>query len=227
MKERRITKRCLLASIFVLGLSVTEIAAQAVEERQDAVGDIPIAADGAPEETLPEEGDGTIDSGNETAVPGPSETEGNGTSTDFFPETDPPTLPPTTASGCYDNFDAVYYHISNDDNLFLQKKFVICPGTIIDLGFLVPGVGIEKGQTPIIPRSNTEIICGEDGRVENNCLVRGGDFALIAVPVFFRQDLTVNNVLIKGLTFEGQAQYISFMAVPGDIVFEDCIFRVS
>ena len=218
--------------MFVLGLSITETVAQ-VEERQDAVGDVPIASDGAPEETFAEE-DGTIDAemnnGNETAVPNPSETEGgagNDTSSGFFPETDPPTLPPTTASGCYDNFDAVYYHISNDDNLFLQKKFVICPGTIIDLGFLVPGVGIEKGQTPIIPRSNTEIICGEDGRVENNCLIRGGDFALIAVPVFFRQDLSVNNVLIKGLTFEGQVQYVSFMAVAGDIVFEDCIFRVS
>lgn len=137
------------------------------------------------------------------------------------------TFPPTTEEGCYTTLDAIYFLISDDDKLFQQKKFVICPGTVLEIGFLVPGVGIDQGQAPIIPRSNTEFLCGEDGKSENNCIIKGGDFGVIAVPVFFRQDLSVNNVQIKGFTFEGQVQYAAFVATAGDISFIDCIIRVS
>lgn len=137
------------------------------------------------------------------------------------------TFPPTGEGGCYTTLDAVYTLIADDDNLFQQKRFVICPGSVIEVGFLVPGVGIDQGQAPFIPRSNTEFLCGEDGKSENNCIIKGGDFGLIAVPVFFRQDLSVNNVQIKGFTFEGQVQYAAFIASPGDISFIDCIVRVG
>jgi hypothetical protein len=137
------------------------------------------------------------------------------------------TMPPTGEGGCYYSLDDVYFLISDDDVLFQQKRFVICPGSVLDVGFLVPGVGIDQGQSPLVPRSNTEFLCGEDGKSENNCVIKGGDFGLIAVPVFFRQDLSVNNVLVKGFTFEGQVQYAAFVATAGDITFEDCVFRVS
>ncbi|CAB9508393.1 expressed unknown protein [Seminavis robusta] len=138
-----------------------------------------------------------------------------------------PTLPPTSEDGCYTTLDAVYYVISDDDKLFQQKRFVMCPDSVFDVGFLVPGIGIDKGQAPIVPRSNTELLCGEDGKSTNNCIIRGGDFGLIVVPVFFRQDLAVNNVVIKGFTFVGQVQYAAFVASSGDIRFEDCVFRDS
>ena len=137
-----------------------------------------------------------------------------------------PTFPPSTADGCYTTLDAVYALISDDDKLFQQKRFVICPGSVMEVGFLVPGVGIDQGQAPLIPRSNTEFTCGEDGKSDNNCIIKGGDFGLIAVPVFFRQDLSINNVQIKGFTFEGQVQYAAFVASAGDIAFIDCIIRV-
>ncbi|CAB9502731.1 leucine rich repeat [Seminavis robusta] len=136
-----------------------------------------------------------------------------------------PSFPPSSEGGCYNNLDAIFYLISDDDILFQQKRYVVCPGTIVDVGFLVPGVGIDQGQTPLIPRSNTEFLCGEDGKSENNCIIRGGDFGLIGVPVFFRQDLAVNNVNVSGFTFMGQIQYAVFMATAGDITFNDCIFR--
>ena len=217
-------KRLLQTAILLLGLAITEIVAQ--DDRQDATGDIPLETDGPADETMEDamdmdmnmteapslEGDDMMDMGNAS-----------------FPTVSPtiPTMPPSSQDGCYDNLDAIYFLISDDDKLFQQKRYVICPGTVMDVGFLVPGTGIDKGQAPIIPRSNTEIICGEDGKVENNCILRGGDFAVIGVPVFFRQDLSVNNVLIKGFTFEGQVQYAAFLAVPGEIAFENCIFRVS
>jgi hypothetical protein len=136
------------------------------------------------------------------------------------------TMSPTTIDGCYTSLDAIYDVIRDDDKLFEPKRFVMCPGTVVNVGFLVPGVGIDKGQTPIVPRSNTEFLCGEDGKSENNCTILGGDFGVIAVPVFFRQDLTVNNVQVKGFTFVGQVQYASFIAVHGSIDYYDCVFRV-
>ena len=122
--------------------------------------------------------------------------------------------------------DDIYALIADDDKLFEQKRFVICPGTIMDIGFLVPGVGLDQGQAPMIARSNTEYLCGEDGKSENNCVLRGGDFGMIAVPVFFREDREVNNVKVSGFTFKGQVQYGAFLAMPGDVSFLDCIFRV-
>ena len=60
----------------------------------------------------------------------------------------------------------------------------------------------------------------------NQVKEKGGDFGVIAVPVFFRQDLSVNNVQIKGFTFDGQVQYAAFVATAGEIDFIDCIVRV-
>ena len=128
---------------------------------------------------------------------------------------------------CFTNMTEIY-EITRDDSLLnVPKRFVICPGTTVNLARLVPGEGFTDGQSPIIPRSNTEYLCGEDGASKNNCKLVGGDFGVIAVPVFFRQDTQVKNVKIKGFTFKGQKQYHSFSAYPGDITFEDCIFKVS
>ncbi|CAB9520705.1 expressed unknown protein [Seminavis robusta] len=137
------------------------------------------------------------------------------------PSSTPVTIPPTTEEGCYSSLTAIY-DASSFDSL---QRFVLCPNTTIDVGFLVPGIGFDKGQPPLVPRSNRQYLCGEDGKAENNCVIRGGDFGLIAVPVFFRQDLYVNNVTISGFTFQGQVQYSVFGAVAGDISFHDCVFK--
>lgn len=129
--------------------------------------------------------------------------------------------------GCYQSSDHIFSIIQRDDLLFTQKRFVMCPGTVMNVGFIVAGVGVNQGNAPIVARSNTEFLCGEDGKPENNCIFRSGDFGVVAVPIFFRQDLSISNVIIRGFTFEGQNQYSFFTASPGDIMIQDCIFRVS
>jgi hypothetical protein len=193
-----------LLALVLLGMTITPVTAQNISEEildEDVGVDV-------------DEIDDTLFSGNGTnmTVPAPAPTD--------------KTMPPTSADGCYTSLDAIYSVISDDNKLFEPKRFVMCPGTVVDIGFLVPGVGIDGGEVPIVPRSNTEYLCGEDGKSENNCTIRGGDFGLIAVPVFFRQDLTVNNVQIRGFTFVGQVQYGAFIAVHGNIDFFDCVYRV-
>lgn len=203
----------------VFGQNDTELEAPATDDEVDAEMDMDMEGDdmgGNETEVEPEM---------EEPMDDLADDAGNMTAPTLAPTA--PTMPPSTADGCYDNLDAIYILISNDDTLFQQKRFVICPGSVMEVGFLVPGVGIDQGQSPLIPRSNTEILCGEDGKSTNNCIIKGGDFGLIAVPVFFRQDVSINNVQIKGFTFEGQVQYASFIASPGDIAFIDCVFRDS
>ena len=76
------------------------------------------------------------------------------------------------AQDCYDNLDDVFDDISDDTKLNTTKRYVLCPNTVFDLGFGLPGaVGIENGQKPLTPRPNTEYSCGEDGewRVGTTC----------------------------------------------------------
>ncbi|CAB9530178.1 expressed unknown protein [Seminavis robusta] len=129
------------------------------------------------------------------------------------------------AQDCYDNLTSIYEEIGDDSKVDEPKRFVLCPNTIFDAGFLVPGEGITGGQFPLIPRSNTEYSCGEDGSSANNCIIRGGDFGMMSVPIFFRNDQAVDNVVLKGITFERQEQYGIFLGMPGDIIYEDCIVR--
>lgn len=164
--------------------------------------------------------------------------------TDDIPDMPPPGVPPgippempigqnntqaptVTEEGCYATTDDIFILISDDDKVFSPKRYVLCPNTVIDIGYLEFGVGFSGGQAPLIPRSNTEFLCGEDGKPENNCVIKGGDFGVLGIPVIFPQDNSLNNVVIRGFTFEGQAQYSIFVGTTGNIRLEDCIFRVS
>jgi len=219
MLSQGMMERFLLVAMLLLSIALHEIGAQE---------NITVASDAATEEILLQDEpdilatDGEIEA-EDTLMPITNEINLNSSANGTQLTTSVVT---TTPEGCYTSLDDIFEVISDDDKLFQKKRFVICPGTVMDVGFLVPGVGIEKGQSPLIPRSNTEFLCGEDGSSENNCVIRGGDFGVIVVPVFFRQDLSVNNVLIKGFTFVGQVQYAAFLASQGDITFEDCITKV-
>ena len=105
------------------------------------------------------------------------------------------------------SLDAVYLLISDDDKLFQQKTFVICPGSVMEVGFLVPGVGIDQGQAPIVPRSNTEYLCGEDGKSENNCIIKGGDFGVIAVNVL-KNKYVYFIFITKNPRFESRSHFL-------------------
>lgn len=137
------------------------------------------------------------------------------------------TMPPTSPDGCYTSMNDILYVIADDNKLFTEKTFVLCPNSVIDVGYIVPGEGIKNGQAPLVPRSNSKFLCGDDGKSENNCILRGGDFGLAVIPVIFDQDTAVNNVVIRGFTFEGQKQHSFYGIMAGSIRLEDCIFRVS
>jgi len=142
-------------------------------------------------------------------------------------------LPVMKETGCYNNLDEIF-EISEDDRLLEEtKKFVLCPHTTYEVGqYRCSGesddmtCGIMNGQKPLVPRSNTIIQCGEDGLVSNGCIIKGGDWGLITVPLLYEHDYETSNVLIKGITFEANELFSIFFGLPGkNVVVDDCIVR--
>lgn len=131
------------------------------------------------------------------------------------------------AQECYDNLDTIFDELgSADTDLEAEKLFVLCPNTVFEVGALVAGETVG-GQFPIVPRSNTIISCGEDGSSANNCILRGGDYGVFAFGSVFFGDEEATNVVIRGLTFEGQTQSMAAVQQAGDFTFDDCVFQNS
>ena len=83
---------------------------------------------------------------------------------------------PTFPYECYwTNYEMIGAQLGNPD----QRQFVMCPGMHTKIGTMEdPANGntnITNGDLMMmILRDNVEIRCGEDGRVENNCVLDGG-----------------------------------------------------
>lgn len=86
-------------------------------------------------------------------------------------------------------YDMMIYAQSTPD-----LKYVLCPHTVFDMGS--PADGVEQLEFPISPLvSNTEILCGSDGKLVNNCTLVGG-----VTQIYFVDYLVVENITFSGLT---------------------------
>ena len=111
-----------------------------------------------------------------------------------------------------------------------NREYILCPDTVYEVG-IGQGGNIVDGQFPIVVRSNAHVKCGEDGSSANNCVITAGQFAVFLNTYDFFGDLSMDNVIIQGITI----QDISFAGdVPiacqhnrGSIEFRDIIYRVS
>jgi len=140
-----------------------------------------------------------------------------------------PTVAPTPfevpATGCYTDLNKVASRVAAK-NPFQTETFTLCPNTVYKIGFLGAGGVTEDGFPALVLRQNTRYICGEDGKSSNNCVITGGQFQLLSTYNSFNAEVK-RNVLLKGITFQnGQSAGALFVA-PGDVIVEDCIFRVS
>jgi len=154
--------------------------------------------------------------------------------TTVLPSDKPSMLPteiplPVIKDTCYDNLNEIYDIIEDDRLLQTMKKFVLCPNTVYNVGRLRGNEtfwGIVDGQYPLIPRMNTIFQCGQDGSVENNCVIKGGDWGMISVPLLYSEDYDTSNVLVKGITFESNELFSIFWGLPGtNVTVDDCIVR--
>jgi hypothetical protein len=112
-----------------------------------------------------------------------------------------------------------------DDSIL--RKYILCPDTEfqVALNFAQDGSPLD-GQYPIpVGRPNIHVLCGQDGKSENNCrLVRG--LVHVGIVDEFGAGTPAHNTLLQGITFF-RAQSVNVIAmIAGTIEIRDCIFEV-
>ena len=144
-------------------------------------------------------------------------------------QTREPTSPPEiTFDGCFDNLSDIYVLERGQEDVSIRRRYVLCPGTRYDLGFVDDQGEVISGQRMIQLRPNVIYQCGDDGKRSNGCVLNGGDFGVASFyEVFPGISETVENVVIEGLTFQSQQLFSVVLEAAGDITFLDCAFLVS
>ena len=153
--------------------------------------------------------------------------------------------PPVLPSVDYDCFDSTAEFLqAQQDGPREQILFIFCPNTEIIIGTIANIYNNDtrfiNGEPPImVIRSNVEVRCGLDGRVENNCVLRGGVTQVIFQPIvpgperfqLIRSELA-DNVTIRGMTFTGVIDVDPFLggssaslSNAGNVLMVDCLWE--
>jgi hypothetical protein len=109
----------------------------------------------------------------------------------------------------------------------VERTYIMCPDTVYMVGDFIAGniPPFSGGDAFFQPRPNVRIICGEDGSSANNCTIIGGTVHVAASTIVSMTE-SPTNVVFQGLTFADTSRYSFWGNMPGDITFNDCIFKV-
>lgn len=112
-----------------------------------------------------------------------------------------------------------------------NRSYTLCPNSIFTIARLdYSNTPINTTGSSAIPiRPNLEIKCGVNGSRVNSCFVYGGDVQVDATGYFGISNgtsLSVENVIISGVTFTDSWGYSVWATRPGNMTFRDCEFRV-
>jgi len=137
------------------------------------------------------------------------------------PSPAPSSLPTTE---CYTNTTILHNDMLNRGATDSKTRtYILCPNTVFQIGTVTIG-GVEGGDFPLTFRSNTIVQCGEDGAVENNCILTGGNH-LIEFSAGNIFDFFAENVIVRGLILENAISNAIIIGRKGDLLLEDCIIR--
>ena len=166
-------------------------------------------------------------------------------STETASETEPPTevseTPPVEGEGtepppqqsngnehCFDNLSDIRSLERHVVDVSVQRKYILCPDTVFDLGHVDADGNIVDGQMPIQLRPNVIYQCGEDGLRSSNCILKGGDFGVMSFyGVYDGIYETVHGAELHGLTFESQERFTAVLKAAGEVSFVECAFVVG
>jgi hypothetical protein len=130
-------------------------------------------------------------------------------------------------ASCFDSLDPIRVAedaLEDDSEL---RTYVLCPETVFRIAKVFNQDGSPKnGQYPLVlGRSNIHIMCGDDGKSENNCVLKGGLFH-VGFYDEYETGTAVTNALVQGLTFQDAKNTNVLAENEGDISLRDCIFKV-
>lgn len=136
-------------------------------------------------------------------------------------------LVPTACGQCLTTIAAVKLRDQYTDTS-LPRTYNLCPNTVYQVGTFVAGdiPPFSGGDAFFTPRPNVQVLCGDDGSSANNCTIIGGTVHVAASTIVGMTE-PPTNVVFSGLTFAETNRYSFWGNMPGDITFNDCIFKVS
>lgn len=118
-------------------------------------------------------------------------------------------------------YDMLSQRIGQEEDVEnVEFKYVLCPHTEFRMGSDFNDGG-EQNQFPISPlASNTQILCGTDGKLKNNCTLAGG-----ISQIYFVDYIITENVTFSGITMtknEGVVIY-AHGNMRSSAVFKECL----
>lgn len=129
------------------------------------------------------------------------------------------------ATQCITNLDEIA-DMEKKANLSQQRTYDLCPNRKYNVALLDLNNNFVKGQRPISAGPNMRVRCGNNGRLENNCVIQGGHLH-IDVTTNFGANYEAQNVVFEGITFADTKRYMVWGNKPGKITFIDCEFKVG
>jgi hypothetical protein len=132
-----------------------------------------------------------------------------------------------TEEGCYSSLRDVAVAME-DKNPFIVETYILCPDTIYTIGDRDPNRPdcYINGDVAIQLRQFSTIQCGKDGSSTNNCTLMGGYNQMATTAGSYNVEEKVG-IVVQGITFAQGRGGALFLAAGGDIVFRDCIFKVT
>lgn len=131
------------------------------------------------------------------------------------------------SSLCYNSINPIVEaekDLTDDSQL---RTYILCPNTVFPIArtFDVNGTP-QRGQLPLIlGRSNVHVLCGEDGKSKNTCILEGGLFQVGFLDEF-ETGKPSRNTKLQGLTFK-DARSVNLLAEysGSELKVKDCVFR--
>lgn len=138
-----------------------------------------------------------------------------------------PIVTQANREGCIDSFAELDYYESQVSSYETVRRYVLCDNTLFDAGSLDPYYGKLLSTSSMLHlRPNLHIQCGATGRRHNNCRFRYGDIHIDGTSFYGVSNGSLDNIVIEGVTFFGSRKHVAFLDKPGDVLFQDCVFKV-
>jgi hypothetical protein len=166
--------------------------------------------------------------GGGTVVVVPDRVTASPTSAPTLATLQPTRSPVRDIDRCFPTTRSIATELARQD-LTEQNLYILCPNTTFTVGIVErpqPNVGAFP---PLFAASNTRYQCGDDGAIENACLVSIGDILFYGTPEFPEGQIGAYNVTVEGITFQRPAAGGALVELidGGTITFKNCIFQVS
>jgi hypothetical protein len=132
-----------------------------------------------------------------------------------------------SAQDCLATTNALTVQEALVNDVTQQRTYSLCPNTTYNIGYFDYSYNVVDGQDMLQLRPNMHVKCGSHGLKENNCILQGGSVQVDGTSRYGVAQVTLQNVVLEGLTFVNASEHLVLLNKPGQVTFRNCEFRVS